>query len=99
MNLLGMLLVLSGSYGAWRWYRISNYPKWVATVQFGDTETSVLQLMGLPDRRRIPADQLRIRNSECDHAYLYGRSHPPEWWMIGFSAEGIVVSKSKLVSP
>lgn len=99
LNLLVMLLVLAGSYGVWRWYRVSHYPQWVASVQFGDSEASVIRLMGLPDRRKVPADQLRVRNPDCDHAYLYGRSHPPEWWVVGFNAEGVVVSKSKLATP
>lgn len=98
-QMLGLLLILSASYSAWRWYKISHYPKWLATVQVGDSEASVLELMGMPDKRKKRPGQSWCREANCDHLFLYGRSIPPEWWAVGFNAEGRVVSKSELISP
>lgn len=97
--LLGLLLLLGGSYGASRWYKISNYRKWLVTVRIGDTEASVIQKMGEPDKLQKRPEPLWCQESNCDHEFLYGHSIPPEWWVVGFSSEGRVVSKTELNSP
>lgn len=99
LQTIGLLLLLSGGYGAWRWYKIAHYPKWLTAVQIGDTEASVLELMGMPDKRRKRPETSWLREGNCDHAFLYGRSAPPQWWAVGFSAEGLVVSKAKVNHP
>ncbi|AID57975.1 hypothetical protein Geob_3856 [Geotalea daltonii FRC-32] len=97
--MLGLLLVSGGSYGATRWYKISHYPKWLEAVRIGDTEASVIKKMGKPDGIQKRPEPLWCREANCDHEYLYGHSIPPEWWVVGFSSDGRVISKSELNSP
>lgn len=82
MAVLGLLTVSVG-YGTWRWYKISHYPKWLINVRIGDTEATVIQKMGAPDKKQKQPEPLWCQGEKCDHEFLYGHTLPPEWWVVG----------------
>jgi len=94
------LLVAGGlGYAAYRWHKLSGYPKGFRTVFLGDSPEDVVRKMGRPDNVRSRPDWLWCTNQECEQEFMYGQSIPPVWWVIGFNSEGRAVWMSKLDSP
>ncbi len=71
----------------------------MVNVRIGDTEATVIQKMGAPDKKQKQPEPRWCQGAKCDHEFLYGQSLPPEWWAVGFSSDGRVVSKEELTSP
>ena len=94
-----IVFVAVSAYGGTRWYKLSNYPKWFATVAIGDTRDTVIRKMGTPDQVQSKPHWLFCNSAECDSEFMYGHSMPPEWWVVGFNREGRTVWMADLRSP
>ncbi len=94
--LLLVAAALAG-YAGTRWYKLSHYPRWFATVAIGDTKETVIQKMGKPDNANRPPHW--CHSPECDSEFMYGHSIPPEWWVVGFNRHGRAVWVAELQSP
>jgi len=82
-----------------RYYKLSHYPNWFASVTIGDTRERVVQKMGSPDNIRNKPNWLWSTAQDAESEFMYGHSLPPEWWVIGFDNQGKVVSKAEIMSP
>jgi len=86
-------------YGGTRWYKLSYYPEWFATVAIGDSKETVIGKMGTPDAVQSRPHWLWCNSKDCDSEFMYGHSIPPEWWVVGFNRDGRAVWTGELNSP
>lgn len=82
-----------------RFYKLSHYSEWFASVAVGDKKELVVQKMGRPDDSRCKPDWLWSTAQDAESEFMYGHSLPPEWWVIGFDSQGKVVCKAEFMSP
>ena len=94
-----VFVISVGPYAGCRWYKLSHYGEWYSTVLVGDDLAVVLGKMGSPDVVQRRPDWLWCTSPKCVKDFMYGRSMPPEWWVIGFDIQGRVIEKEYLVSP
>lgn len=92
-------VVAMGSYSGLRWYKLSHYSRWLATVSIGDTKDAVLEKMGTPDVVQARPHWLWCYEQACESEFMYGHSIPPEWWVVGFDRDGRAVWTAELQSP
>jgi hypothetical protein len=59
----------------------------------------VIRKMGPPDMIRQRPEWLYCTEARCASEFMYGHSLPPEWWVVGFDAQGRVIWKEALQSP
>jgi hypothetical protein len=96
---LGAFLLTLGGYAGFRWYRLSHYARWWATVAMGDSKDTVASKMGTPDVVQTKPHWLWCNVPECESEYMYGHSMPPQWWVVGFDHAGRAVWTEELQSP
>ena len=97
----GFIILIVFAYESTRAYKFSHYEEWLLRVNRGDNEKMVLEHMGRPDEIvEDPSKSILSCNSKDEHkVFAYGRSFPPEWWVVGFNSHGEVICTAHLQSP
>ena len=99
LGAIAALAVVVVGYGSVRWYKISHYPVWFATVKVGDDAQTVISKMGSPDDVQTRPHWLWCTAPGCYREFHYGHAIPPEWWVVGFDTSGHVIWTDELQSP
>jgi hypothetical protein len=92
-----IVLVIAGTYGGVRVYKLWHLSEWHARILHGDSEDDVRAKMGSADL--VVAGPRWCEAPATVRSFMYGHSFPPEWWIVELDGTGRVTCTVYVQSP